>query len=995
MRYILVILWLLTLCLGECSYAVAAPSKPEPEYGLSVFFDIPNSRIRGVAKIALPDQRKRLFHTASLSIRDVTLNGVKTAFSKRGDVLIITPPESGTLEIVYDGAFPAAGIRNAPGESADNIISEHAISLTGDWYPRPEGLTTYRLSAFFPGSFQAVSEADHIEPAANGGVVFFFDHPVDRLTLVASDGYNVVEEKFGDISLYAYFFKEEAGLAKQYIEYAKKYLTLYTEMIGPYPYRRFSIVENVLPTGYSMPTFTLLGRDIVRLPFIVETSLGHEILHQWFGNSVYINFDKGNWAEGLTTYMADYYYEEQKGNGTDYRKQVLIDYQSYVDKDNVFPLRAFLGRTDSSSKAVGYGKAAMLFHMLKKRVGDDRFQQALRDFVERNSFRKASWDDIRSSFEKASGTGLGDFFAQWLDRTPIAELEAGSAIVRQSVDGYKIMFELRQKNKPFTLVVPVTVYAAGQKETLPSHVDKTKNDISLYSRELPDRVVIDEDYDIMRRLSHEEFPPVIARLLGDKGTVLVLPTSKKDAYEEVIDDFRKKGASIKENSEISDASLHDHSFIILGNDNPMLARFRGFVRTDTASGGFITAVSESPLNHDKVILFINSASKHEADAAFQKIFHYGKYSRLAFNMGNNILKETAPSKRGLLVNLEEEAPAVHVPDIKNLSQVIDSVSDKQIVYVGEEHVNYSHHAVQLEVIKGLLQKERKIAIGMEMFQRPYQSVLDDYISGTIDQKTFLKKSQYFARWGFDYDLYKPIIDFARENRIPLIALNIDREIVERVSKSGVDSLPPEMKTKVPAGMDFSDERYRQRLKKVFEGHESIKDRNFDFFFEAQVLWDETMSQTVTDYLAAHPDYRIVVIAGSGHLTYGSGIPKRAFRRNGLGYAVILSDGEMDEGIADYIVFPRNIEGPKPARMMVMLGEEKGKLLITGFPENSISQKAGLEQGDIIRSLDDIPVSAIDDVKIFLLEKQIGDRISVKILRKTGGVEREMLFSVTL
>ena len=88
-----------------------------------------------------------------------------------------------------------------------------------------------------------------------------------------------------------------------------------------------------------MPTFTLLGRNVVKLPFIVRTSLGHEILHQWFGNSVYIDSNKGNWAEGLTTYLADHFYADQSGEGVDYRKQILIDYQSYVNIDNVFPLR--------------------------------------------------------------------------------------------------------------------------------------------------------------------------------------------------------------------------------------------------------------------------------------------------------------------------------------------------------------------------------------------------------------------------------------------------------------------------------------------------------------------------------------------------------------------------------------------------------------------------------------------------------------------------------
>ncbi len=995
MKYILAIVGLILFCTPYSSYAIEAATGPKPEYSLSVSFDIPASKIRGNSQIAVSGKSELMLHASAVSIRDVTLNGRKIPFDNDGGVLRIRPHETGILEIMYEGSFTRHQDRDADSGLADNIISEEGISLTGNWYPRPEGLTTYRLSASLPEGWQAVSEADHIERDASGRYVYFFDHPVDRITLTASDEYAISTERFGNIDLYAYFFKEDSGLANQYIEYAKKYLELYQKMIGPYPYGRFSVVENVLPTGYSMPTFTLLGRDVVRLPFIVETSLGHEILHQWFGNSVYIDFEKGNWAEGLTTYLADHYYEEQKGKGADYRKQILIDYQSYVGKDNVFPLRAFLGRIDSSSKAIGYGKAAMLFQMLKKRIGDGGFHEAIKFFVQRNSFKKASWSDIMSSFEKASGERLNVFFGQWLDRTSIADIEAGSAILKQSGEGYKITFELRQKNEPYILVVPVAIYAAGKKETMYFRVSKARNEISLHSRELPDRIVIDEDYDIMRRLSHEEFPPVISRFLGDKDLVLVLPASNKAAYVQAIDSLRKKGVSVKENAEISDASLRDSSFIILGNDNPAKERFKGAIAKEGITGGFTVAVSENPLNRNRVISVIGSDSAGETDAAFSKIFHYGKYSRLAFNMGKNILKETTPSKRGLTVNLEEEAPAVHVPDIKSLSQVIDGVGEKRVVYVGEEHINYAHHAVQLEVIKGLFERNRKLAIGMEMFQRPYQAVLDDYINGNIDQKTFLKKSQYFTRWGFDYDLYKPILDYARENRIPVIALNIDREIVEQVSKSGIGALPPDMKAKIPPEMDFSDKKYRERLRKVFEGHNSIKERNFDFFFEAQILWDETMSQSTAAYLAAHPAYRMVVIAGSGHLIYGSGIPKRTFRRNGLGYSIILNDGDIEKEIADYIVFPRQIEAPKPVRLMVLLGEEKSGLKITGFPENSVSKKAGLQEGDTIIALDGIPVSGIDDVKIFLMEKKAGDKVSVKVLRKTGGVALEMTFTVTL
>ena len=135
-----------------------------------------------------------------------------------------------------------------------------------------------------------------------------------------------------------------------------------------------------------------------------------------------------------------------------------------------------------------------------------------------------------------------------------------------------------------------------------------------------------------------------------------------------------------------------------------------------------------------------------------------------------------------------------------------------------------------------------------MFQRPFQGVLDDYTAGRISEKEFLKKSEYFKRWVFDYNLYKPILDFAREEKIPLVALNIRREIVAKVSKSGLDSLSDEEKKEIPQQMDFSDNEYRDRLMKVFKMHQNSKDRNFDFFYQSQILWDESMAQSIDEFL---------------------------------------------------------------------------------------------------------------------------------------------------
>jgi uncharacterized iron-regulated protein len=881
------------------------------------------------------------------------------------------------------------------------VIGKKGISLTGLWYPRIEGLFRYRLKTTLPEGYEAVSEAEAIaKNIKNGSAEFIFDfpHPVDGISFVAAKRYEITKDSFNDIEIFAYFFQEDARAAKLYLDYTKTYLALYEKLLGKYPYKRFSVVENFLPTGLSMPTYTLLGQDVVNLPFIVETSLGHEMLHQWFGNFVYADYEKGNWTEGLTTYLADHLYEEQKGRGWEYRKQTLIDYESYVNDKNEFPVREFRGRVDFASKGIGYGKAAMIFHMLKKMTGEDVFSRSLRDFIKEKAFQRASWDDLRAIFERNYGKDLQWFFRQWVDEKGLPELRLWNVKTAPNGSKFEVSFDITQGAKVYVMDVPVTVHFRDIKIKDSFRVDKKTNSFSMVVDREPWKIAMDEDYDTARRLSNKEFPPVIARLIGDEKILAVLPGGRRETYSGIIDMLKEEDALQKEAGEITDSDVKASSLIIMGNDNPLIERLYG--KPETIDAGFSIIVKSNPWNPQKVVSIISGRTKEEIDTGFRKIFHYGKYSALAFDRGKNIYKRIDESGRGIAVNLSEQPLAVTVSALKTLDDVINSVSSKKVIYAGEQHDQFAHHNIQLQVMKGLYSKNKKLAIGMEMFQVPFQGVLDDYIAGRISEKEFLKKSEYFKRWGYDYNLYKPILDFAREEKIPVVALNIRRELVDKVSKSGLDSLSDEEKKEIPQQMDFSDNEYRDRLMKVFKMHRNSKDGNFDFFYQSQILWDESMAQSIDEFFKKNQDFRqngqFVVIAGAGHIQYGSGIPRRTFRRNGYEYAIILSDANTERNIADYIFYPSLLRGVTAPKLMVSLKEEQRRVVIEEFPENSVSEKAGLKAGDVILSLDSEPIGSVEDMKIHLFYKKKGDAVKVKVLRKRfilGDVEIE--FNVTL
>lgn len=965
-----------------------------PEYDLSVSFDLKKNLLRGTAVIVFPEAQEIVVSTGNLSVRSATFNGRPVEYGKRNGV--ITASGKGSLEIRYEGVFGGNGnaenLENA-GVVKGGIVSTEAVSLTGNWYPSVNGLAHYRLSALVPAGFTAISEADEITYKAvpeGREYSFRFAHPVNGIDLAAGN-YREVRATTGGIDIYAYFFPEDVSLAETYIEYTKKYIEMYNKLLVHYPYRRFSVVENILPTGYSMPTFTLLGREVVRLPFIVRTSLGHEITHQWFGNYVYADFSKGNWLEAVTSYLSDQLYQEQQGKGWEYRKKILTDYQSYVSPQKDFPLRDFRQRTDFASAAIGYGKGAMLFHMLRKMVGDETFFQTIRRFIEANKFRNATWEDIRRSFEAGYGKDLGWFFSQWLDRKGIPSIvvKDPGALVLKGVPSAS--FELFQEKEPYRLNVPLNIVTAKGEEKKALELDKEKQYFDITVRENPQKLVIDGNYDVMRRLQEDELPPVISRLLGDEKKLIVYSGNSSDIYSGLIETFKAEGFTPKEAKDLKDDDIRTSSLLVLGYDSPVLKRL--FADVGKPGPGFILTVRNNPLNTLKVVACANGASREEADAAARKIFHYGGYSTIRFEKGKNTVKEIAKTNRGMIFDLTEEVRGVVPRNSLSLETIIGSIIEKPVIFVGERHPDYADHKVELNVITGMYKRGRKFAVGMEMFQRPFQKAIDDYLSGTIDERHFLKNTQYFRRWGYDYNLYREIIEFAKAKGVPIVALNARKEIVDKVAAGGLDALSAEDKKEIPQDMDMTDETYRDRLKEIFEKHPAGP--SFGNFYQAQILWDETMAHSGAEFLRNKPDFQLVVLAGAEHIMYDSGIPQRLHRLTGKDYTTIVN-GIFDQDIGNFVTFPGDMEPPFSAKLGVMLQEKDGRVTIKEFSPESAAEKAGMKKGDAIILVDDWKVDTSDDVRIALYDKRPFDNVRVVALRNRFLLgPKELEFTVPL
>ena len=215
-------------------------------------------------------------------------------------------------------------------------------------------------------------------------------------------------------------------------------------------------------------------------------------------------------------------------------------------------------------------------------------------------------------------------------------------------------------------------------------------------------------------------------------------------------------------------------------------------------------------------------------------------------------------------------------------QVLQELVQADVVYLGETHDNPKDHQAQLEIIQKLHQRHPKIAIGMEMFQRPYQGVLDRYLAGQLNEQELLEQSEYKQRWGFPWEYYAPLLRFAKEKQLPVLALNTPTEVTRQVAREGLESLTPEQRQFIPPFSEIRTDNaeYRQLMLSAFQQHQQTghgSSADFERFFLAQVLWDETMAEKIAQFLKANQDYQVVVLVGQGHIVYGYGVPSRVAR----------------------------------------------------------------------------------------------------------------------
>jgi len=645
---------------------------------------------------------------------------------------LASAPPDGLLELAYDGAMDfgladqaqeyARGFRDTRG-----ILGAEGVYLDGGsaWIARfGDEMIRFTIDVEAPDDWHVISQGNGRSDAtadSGEGRVARWDSAADLEQVYLVGGpLTVARDMAGAVEILVYLHEPDDALSRKYLDATARYIEMYRQLIGPYPYGKFALVENFWETGYGMPSFTLLGEQVIRFPFILHSSYPHEILHNWWGNSVFVDYETGNWCEGLTAYMADHLVQEQRGSGHDYRRRTLQKYRDYVKDGRDFPLTEFRSRHSAATEAVGYGKSLMTFHMLRRRVGDDSFRAAMADFYRQYRGARASFDDIRTTFEAVSGNDLSAFFEQWITRPGAPSLvvrdvqvagpmpDGSDAPDASGASVYTVTgtIEQTQSDAPFVISVPVVIATEAGQQSFLVAMDGRASSFAFTVDARPGVLAVDPSFDVFRQLDPHETPSSIGQIFGEPEIMAVVPSGRAGRpYVDLMESWRTDDHVIEivRDTEL-DVLPVDRAVWILGRTNRFAGDFLAFdpqARADAADGAVmlgtdrvpvtdrtIVVIRRHPGNSEKAIGWISV----EPEAAFaglaRKLPHYGKYSYVAFEgdePSNTLKGEWEATDSPLVVDLGGADAISIAPDGRTALAELPPVFSRRVL---REHVQW-------------------------------------------------------------------------------------------------------------------------------------------------------------------------------------------------------------------------------------------------------------------------------------------------------------------
>jgi len=327
--------------------------------------------------------------------------------------------------------------------------------------------------------------------------------------------------------------------------------------------------------------------------------------------------------------------------------------------------------------------------------------------------------------------------------------------------------------------------------------------------------------------------------------------------------------------------------------------------------------------------------------------------------------------------------------------LLERLVKQQVVLLGETHDRADDHRWQLDVLTALHRQRPDITIGFEMFPRRVQAVLDRWVAGELSEAEFLQQAEWNTVWGYDAGLYLPLFRFARQHRLPMLALNVDRSLIQQVGRDGWNAVPQERRQGV-GNPEPPREKYRLSLKEVFDSHADLqKDGGrFDYFVEAQSVWDRAMAEGIAKHLGSHPQRLMVGILGAGHIQHGYGVPHQL---NALGVdrvSTLLTwpndrgCATLTAGLADAVfVIPPQPQPviPRP-RLGVRLNKADDGVLIEDVRAGSLAESTGLKAGDVVVQAAGRKPGGVEEMIRVVQNQPAGTRLPLQIRRGADLIE---------
>jgi uncharacterized iron-regulated protein len=347
---------------------------------------------------------------------------------------------------------------------------------------------------------------------------------------------------------------------------------------------------------------------------------------------------------------------------------------------------------------------------------------------------------------------------------------------------------------------------------------------------------------------------------------------------------------------------------------------------------------------------------------------------------------------------------VHSQTGKRVSfeELMTDLREQRIVYVGETHVSQADHDIQKQVLEALYAGNKDLTLAMEMFPRRYQEVLDRWSAGFMGEAQFIEAADWRAIWGYPFPLYRGLLTFARDMHMEILAINAPPEVVRKISRNGMASLDPGERAQIAGDFDFTNSEHRDMIKNEYDQHAQDHFKDFESFYEAQLAWEETMAETLAQYLAVRPaGAQLLVIIGNGHIGYRSGVPLRTYRRLPVSYRTVMTlpvdsgENSIDPALADYVWITPAAEPSKGhrGRLGIVIDPQSSAagLTILSVLPGSAAARAGLQKGDVLYQIDDVPISNAHDAHRALAENPTTPTHEIRIER--GGTQQVLIIEL--